>query len=220
MSGNLKIIHLDPRSLKPNGFNSNYVGPENEAKLRESLRKFGCYKPVICRELADGTLQILGGQHRAMAAADLKFETVPVVNLGRIDDKRAKAIGLADNGRYGEDDMTKLSAVIAELGEDAATYLPFSDQDLASLFAIGDIAITELDDDDGKDLGELVEQVSKPTLTHELLRFKVPIEDAGLIREVIDLLIKTKGYAKEQDSLAAAGMALVDVVKAGKAHLK
>ena len=38
--------------------------------------------------------------------------------------------------------------------------------------------------------------------------------------ERISELIKTKGYAKEQDSLAAAGMALVDLVKAGKAHLK
>jgi hypothetical protein len=164
-------------------------------------------------------LQILGGQHRAMAAADLKFDTVPVVNLGRIDDKRAKAIGLADNGRYGEDDLTKLSAIVADLGDDASTFLPFSDQDLASLFAIGDIAINDIEDEGAKDIDELVEQGAKPTLTHELLRFKVPIEDVGTVREVIDLLMKAKGYSKDNDSLAAAGMALVDLARAGRGHL-
>lgn len=216
----IRITQVEPSKLRANPWNSNYVGPENEAKLRESLRKFGCYKPVICRELPNGELQILGGQHRAMAAADLKFETVPVVNLGPIDDKRAKAIGLADNGRYGEDDMAKLSVIVSDLGDDASTYLPFSDQDLASLFAIGDISISDLDEDDEKDLDDLIEQAVKPTLTHEVMRFKVPIEDAGFIREVIDLLVKTKGYSKEKDSLAAAGMALVDLANAGKGHLK
>jgi ParB family chromosome partitioning protein len=216
----IQIIQVDPKKLRPNKFNSNYVGPENEEKLRESLRKFGCYKPVICRELSNGDLEILGGQHRAMAAADLKFETVPVVNLGRVDDKRAKAIGLADNGRYGEDDLAKLALIVADLGDDASTYLPFSDQDLASLFAIGDISIKDIDEDDAKDLDELVEQAAKPTMTHDLMRFKVPIEDAGLIREAIDMLIKAKGYGKEKDSLAAAGMALVDLVRAGRGAVK
>ena len=32
---------------------------ENEMKLDESIRKFGMFKPVVVRELPDGSLEIL-----------------------------------------------------------------------------------------------------------------------------------------------------------------
>ena len=210
---------MAPGLLKPNAYNSNYVPPENEAKLLESVERFGVYKPIVCRELADGTLEIIGGEHRARTAERAGIELVPVVNLGRIDDKKAKAISLADNGRYGEDDPTKLAEILLDLGDDAELYLPFDESDLAGIFAAKDIAFDDLDmptDAKSASLEELLD--AKPTMTHQLMRFKVPLEDAGRIQELFDRVIKTRGYSKDSDSLAAAGMALVDVVNAAREH--
>lgn len=215
-----RMMEVPPGSLKPNPWNSNYVPPDNEAKLRESMLRFGCYKPVVVRELADGTLQILGGQHRSAMAAELGIAVVPVANLGRMDDKTAKAIGLADNGRYGEDDPLKLLEILKDIGaNDAETFLPFDEKDLASLFSLDKIDLdTDLDLDGGDDIPDAPPEV-KPTLTHQLLRFKVPIADAQRVGDLLDKLIKAKGYSKDSDSLAAAGMALVDIVNAAKDHL-
>lgn len=214
-----KMQRAAPGALQPNPWNSNYVPPDNEAKLLESIRRFGVYKPVVCREIAGGVLEILGGQHRAAAAHKLGITEIDVVNLGPIDDRTAKAIGLADNGRYGDDDLTKLSQILAELGEaDAALFLPFSDEDLASIMTAGDINLDDLDMPDTEGAASLPD-LDKPTATHQLLKFKVPLGDAGAVTELIDWFIKAKGYAKDEDSLSAAGLALVDIARAAKTTL-
>lgn len=217
----LHIIHVPPDELIPNPWNSNYVSPDNERKLRQSVERFGVYKPIVCRELNDGTLQILGGEHRARVARDMALEVVPVVNLGRVDDKRAKEIGLADNGRYGDDDLIKLSEILKDIGaEEAVNFLPFEEKDLASIFAISKVDIDDLSlpDEDLAAPDDLAMDI-KATATHQLMTFKVPLGDAEGIAKVIDQLIKAKGYDKGQDSKAAAGMALVDIVNAAREHL-
>lgn len=223
MDDTLHIFHVPPSDLQVNPWNSNYVSPENEAKLRESVKRHGVYKPIICRELADGSLQILGGEHRARVARDLGIERVPVVNLGRISDKKAKEIGLADNGRYGDDDILKLSDILKDIGADeAVTFLPFEDRDLATIFNVAkvDIDDLELPDEKGDDgLDALATTELKSTATHQLMTFKVPLGDAEAVSKLIDQLIKAKGYDKGQDSKAAAGMALVDIVNAARGAL-
>ena len=87
----IEVIHVPPAQLKPNPWNTNKLSPEAEGKLDNSLLEFGLYKPIICRELPDGSLQILGGEHRTRAASRAGHATVPVVNLGQISDVRAKA---------------------------------------------------------------------------------------------------------------------------------
>ena len=73
---------VETSRLRPNPWNTNHVTPENEEKLRASIARFGVFKPIICRELQDGTLEILGGEHRWQTARDMGLDTVPVVNLG------------------------------------------------------------------------------------------------------------------------------------------
>lgn len=208
-----ETLHLAPSLLQPNPWNSNVVGPEMELRLDESLRRFGCYKPIIVRTLSDGTYEILGGQHRAASAARLKFPTVPVVNLGRIDDLKAKAIGLADNGRYGEDDALRLGAVLKDLGGDIADYLPFTEQDLAGIFAATEIDLDNLGftdtDEASPPLADVV--AARPTITHELMRFKVPVEDRERVQALFDRVMKSQGLTTESDSLVASGMALVAI---------
>lgn len=227
----IEIQHLAPQDLQPNPWNTNKLDAAAESKLEASILEFGelggLYKPVICRELDDGSLQILGGEHRTRAAARMGLATVPVVNVGRMSDLRAKALGLADNGQYGQDDAEGLAALLAEFKEGAAELLdilPYTEEDLAGIYASTSIdldTIGNLTDADDVDHGlpDPNDLPARATITHELMRFKVPVQDRERVEQLINSVIKNRGLKAEQDSLVAAGMALVEVCNAAKEHL-
>jgi ParB family transcriptional regulator, chromosome partitioning protein len=205
-------ISVAPERLKHNGWNTNVVSPDNEAKIDESIKRLGLFKPIICRELADGTLEILGGAHRRDSAIRLKMPEVPVTNLGRVDDKRAKEISLVDNGRYGNDDTLRLAELLDGLGspDDLATFMPYTDADFASIFSSVNIALDDLDipDDDGSPAPLPKEKVAQ---THQIMRFKVPVEDVGTITDLVESTMKAQRYT-EDDALTNAGHALVHLL--------
>lgn len=207
-----KFPSIDPKELHRNPWNSNKVTPENEAKIDESLKRFGMFKPIIVRELANGSLQIIGGQHRAEAAKRLKITSVPYFSLGHIDDKRAKAIGVIDNGRYGEDDTLQLAQLLEEIGDpdDLSKFLPYSDNEFESIFAATNIALDDLDLPDD----ELTPSApaAKAVQSHAVMRFKVPVGDVSTITEAIEKAMKQQGFTTE-DSLSNAGNALVHIFK-------
>ena len=205
----LKVIQVDPKALHPNPWNSNVVSPANEAKLDESIKRFGVFKPVICRELKDGTLQIIGGEHRAGSAVRLGITEIDVVNLGKITDKRAQEISLVDNGRFGEDDALKLSELLAGLGdiEELSKFMPYSENDLDTMFTSSSIALDELDDLDNDGPVE-IPSATKGSKTHQIVRFKIPVDDLDKITDLIDKAVKVQGFT-DSDSLTNAGDALV-----------
>lgn len=207
-----KYSETDPRSLKPNPWNTNVVSPENELKIEASIQRFGLFKPIIVRQLPSGDLEILGGEHRAKAAARMGVKKVPVMNLGIISDDKAKEIGLVDNGRYGEDDTLQLSELLQSLGdsEDLLAFLPYTDEDMSSIFSSSSIALDELElPEDSDSIPELPSGSVTPT--HQLMRFKVPIADAAKITLLIEKTMKEQGYTME-DSYANAGNALVHIL--------
>lgn len=212
MTNNIKMEMLDPAQLTPNPWNTNIVSPENQHKLEESVKRFGVFKPIVVRELADGTLQIIGGEHRWDAAKSLGHKTVPVVNLGRISDKKAKEIGLVDNGRYGADDTLQLASLLEDLGvnaEELASFMPYSQSDFDSIFSSVNIALDDLDLDDADELPATPAQ--KPAQTHQIMRFKVPLDDVGQISDLIEKTMKEQRFVDE-DSLSNAGNALVHLL--------
>jgi hypothetical protein len=221
MTTRLEIRYAPPSQLKPNPWNSNSCGPEMEARLQQSIERMGFYKPTVVRELPDGSLEILGGEHRVRVAGRMGLLEVPYVNLGRIPDDKAKAIGLADNGRYGEDDALKLSAILRDIADmDVTSFLPYTEQDLAGIFSADtiDLDMLGLDDDNKGSKEELptLEKPERPTLTHALMRFKVPVADQARVAAFIEHVVKTSGFKTEEDSMAAAGMALVAICNAAK----
>lgn len=205
-------------TLAPNPWNPNTVSAPEEDKLRVSLRKFGVFKPIIVRELDDGTLQILGGEHRWRAAQAEGYVEVPVANLGRIDDKAAKEIGLADNARYGHDDTLALAQLLGELDLGELTeFLPVTNSELDSIAAAASIALDELDDDSDS-LDDLAGG-EKPAATTQLMRFKVPVEDVQWISLLIEREMKANDFTDE-DALSNAGNALVNLLHRCKEALK
>lgn len=195
--------------LFPNPWNTNVVSPENQSKIEESIKRFGMFKPLVVRTLDDGRLEILGGQHRWEAAKALGIEQVEVVDLGKIDDKRAKEISLVDNSRYGSDDGLKFSELLREL-DDVEDYLPYSEADLNQIFSAAqvDFDAIGLDEESDEELEKKVEELTRKAPEFQMMRFKVPLADAGLVKGVIEGIIKLQGL-KDSDSLVNAGDALV-----------
>lgn len=202
---------VDPTLLKANPWNTNHVSSANEAKIDASVVKLGMFKPVLVRTLPDGTLQIIGGQHRVESALRLKLKTVPYHNLGAISDQQAKEIGLVDNARYGADDTLQLAELLEGLGtpEDLARFLPYSDSELDSIFSSVNIALDDLDMPDGDDDAPSV-AAPKAVQEFQVMRFKVPVGDVATITERIARVMKAQHFT-EEDSLANAGNALVHI---------
>ena len=211
----MRLINVDPRELQPNPWNTNHVSHENDIKLRASLRKHGMFKPLVVRELEDGTLQLLGGAHRAGAAIDEGITPVPAFNLGRVDDARAKEIGLIDNARYGSDDTLKLAELLEELGlQNVEPVMPWSAAEVDMLSASIAVDVDQLDlDEDEQSEPEDRDQGDAPKVskTHEIMRFKVGLGDAERLRRLIRTVIKDQGFTGADD-LTNAGDALAHIL--------
>ncbi|CAO3459704.1 hypothetical protein [Azospirillum argentinense] len=209
-------LYLDPRALTPNPWNTNVVSPENEAKLDASIQRLGVFKPIVVREV-EGIHQIIGGEHRRDSAIRLGMDRVPVINLGPIADPLAKEISLADNARYGADDMLSLAGLLDELGNahELTTFLPYTDTDLNAVFSSSSIALDALDYDETAGPDEPAEAPApKAPKTHTVMRFKVPIEDAERLAALIQAAQKEQGFTAE-DQLTNAGDALVHLLLGG-----
>ena len=196
--------------LFPNPWNTNTVAPDNQAKIEASIKRYGMFKPLICRTLDDGRLQIVGGEHRWEAAKAVGIQEVPIVNLGKIDDKRAKEISLIDNSRYGTDDSLKLAEVLKEL-DDVSEVMPISNKELEEIFSATTIDLDALDQVEEKadeEAEEVVEEITKSKPTTQVMRFKVPVADAEFVQNVINGICKLQGFTGS-DSLTNAGDALV-----------
>lgn len=205
----LQIDEIDPKRLRRNPWNTNVVSPANEAKLAESIKRLGFFKPILARELPSGELEVLGGEHRWQAALTEGHVSVPVVNLGRIDDKKAKEISLVDNGRYGQDDALQLAQLLESLGDsaDLAKFMPYDDKELESIFASVSIDIDDLELSD-EDAVPPPLPPTKQVQEFQIMRFKVPVADVDAVKDRIEQIMKAQKLT-EDDSLTNAGLALV-----------
>ena len=209
----MKSFEIDPRKLAPNPWNSNNVGPENMEKLKKSITELGFASAVVVREREDGKYEILGGKHRTDAAIALGLAKVPVVNLGRIDDKKARKIGLVDNHRYGNDDALKLAKIIEEIGEevsDLTSFLPLQQADIEAVMGMVDINLDDFDvsmpDEHEEPDGEEGPRERAPK-THDVLKFRLSMKDAESVRLLVEKTMKAEKF-NDNDEMTNAGDAL------------
>lgn len=208
----MKPILCSPLTLKPNPWNTNEVSAENMEKLKKSIQDLGFVTAVICRELDDGSLEILGGQHRAEAAIALGLPKIPVVNLGHKPDEEAKKIGLVDNSRYGTDDVLALAELLDDIGlarDELASFLPMDDDEMDQVYGAVNVDLDSLDFmETGEDDDEEVEtRPEKPAQTHTNMRFRVRKADAEAIGRVIEACIREEKI-DDGDESSNAGSAL------------
>ena len=213
------MMYVDPSELRPNPWNPNKMDVLNEDKLDESIKQLGFVKPVIVRELADGTLEILGGEHRSESAVRLGIMEIPVTNLGKVGDEDAKKIGLVDNGRYGDDDLELLSEVFKNIGspEDIMSFLPISEDEIGNIFDhdvevdLDLVGLDELSREEEHEEIDLEDAMTSAIKTHQIMRFKVSMEDSARIQDFIERMMSEHGYT-ESDAMTNAGDALTHVI--------
>lgn len=155
MTNKLTIHYGDPAELQPNPWNPNQMSAENEQKLFASLDK-GEFKPLLVRQLDNGSLQILGGEHRRQYYIE-RGKEAPYINLGVISDERAKQITIADNVRYGYDDQYALNQILREINDVAVETLPIDEDELRSIMGSTHVDLDELvglDDAGGHEIEE------------------------------------------------------------------
>lgn len=210
-----KFAVVDPTELVPNPWNTNVMTPENEAKLEASLDRFGFFRPVVVRDMPDGTKQIIGGEHR-WEISKKKGIQVAIMNLGTITDKEAKEISVADNARYGVDDTLAFAEFLKEMDSaaDLQTFLPYTETDFADIFSSSNIALDDLDIEENFDKdAEKDEEVpaAKAPKTHTIMRYKVTLGDAERLTALIAQTQKHHGLTGSDD-LTNAGDALVQLL--------
>lgn len=206
---------VDPRTLAFSPWNVNVVSPENMKKLRASIERFGVFRPVVARELDDGTLQIIAGEHTVRTVLDLGWPEMDVYNLGRISEARAKEISVVDNQHYGVEDAFGLGNLLKDFEVDAGSILPFTETELEQLYQSTkiDFDALEIPEDSAfsDERAEEENRADRPTATHQVMRFKVPLADAEKVERAIDRVMKREGFTGS-DSLTNAGDALVWLV--------
>ena len=190
------------------------VSPENETKLANSVKELGQFKPVIVRSLPDGATdyEILGGEHRWQNAKAAGDKTIMILDLGEVDDIKAKKISIADNARYGTDDIIELSKLLETIGSpaDLQEILPYTAADINALRSASHIALDDLELPEDSDVEAETPEAKpeKAPKTHTIMRFKVPIGDAERLTERLTKIQKAQGFTAS-DELTNAGDALV-----------
>lgn len=217
---NLNITYVLPGELSPNPWNPNVVDSVQQEKIINSLREKGFFKPVLVREVEGSGLEIIGGEHRVVAAKELGIE-VPIVNLGVIEDGEAKLVGQLDNAQYGQDDENLLSKLFqdGDMGDPdlLLSVLPMNESYLEGFFSndIGNESLEEmlndLNSDEGEDNGLNLEQTPTTSNT-QILRFKVSNIDGDFVTELINKTRLAEGY-KDEDALTNAGDALICLLR-------
>lgn len=217
----METIKINPKDLQFSPWNVNTVSPENMEKLKTSVKRNGIFRPVVVRELADGTHEVIAGEHTTRVAIELGYETIDVYNLGPITDLRAKEISIIDNQHFGVEDQFGMGKILQEIQDSGdvlvADFLPFSDRDLNNIFRSTKIDLETLDMDDDEVDSMIPEyrpedSVARAPVTHQQMRFQIPLQDAEFVTRMIEGVIKRQGF-KGGSQFENAGEALVHILR-------
>ena len=133
--------------LIPYALNSRTHSDEQVAQLAASIREFGFTNPV----LIDEANNLIAGHGRLLAARKLKMDQVPAVVVTGLDDRKRRALVIADNKlalSAGWDDEA-LRAELEDLAGDFGALMGFSEDELVALLNEHDFA-PGTEDDQGK----------------------------------------------------------------------
>lgn len=164
-----KDIIVDINKIQPNSWNpkeSIDESGENKKRyeeIKEQINKKGLFEAITVRELED-QYEILDGFHRWNACKDLGFTEIRVNNLGKIDDKLARAITLIKEQKKVPLSELKVAEIVGwfreqdiedDMIKDLLGYTDETFDEYTRLFSFdwSEYAI-EIDTDEEDDIGE------------------------------------------------------------------
>lgn len=216
--GTQQIVWLNADELTPNSWNPNSVGVDNMDKLKASLQNNGFFKPTLYRTLENGVKEIIGGEHRVLAADELGMK-VPTINLGTIDDVMAKKLTLMDNDSYGENDTGQVAKVLRDLEESGMNIteeMTYSEDELSELLNMTvDVSFEDLDDLDDIDLSDSETPRDKVEPEQEsvfkTIKVKVDISESEEFQDQIDAAL-ARHDIEDSDPAVARGLLFAELL--------
>jgi ParB-like chromosome segregation protein Spo0J len=121
--------------------NPQYLTPHQMEALKASITRDGFLAPILVRRKGK-KYEILSGNHRAMAANELGFKTVPAL-CGRFTEQQAKRIAINLNTVHGDPTAELLVPFLAELDEELLSTIHL-DESMRSEIAALDANMAEL----------------------------------------------------------------------------
>lgn len=124
-----KIVAVE--DLVPYALNSRTHSDEQVAQLAASIREFGFTNPI----LIDEANNLIAGHGRVLAARKAKMEDIPAVVVTGLDDRRRRALVIADNKlalNAGWDEEA-LRVELEDLAGDFGELMGFSEDELVAL---------------------------------------------------------------------------------------
>jgi hypothetical protein len=124
-----KIVSVE--DLIPYALNSRTHSDAQVAQLAASIREFGFTNPV----LVDEQNNLIAGHGRLLAARKLKLTEVPAVVVTGLDDRKRRALVIADNklALNADWDEEALRVELEDLAGDFGELMGFSDDELVAL---------------------------------------------------------------------------------------
>lgn len=171
-----KIMSVE--DLIPYALNTRTHSDEQVAQIAASIRAFGFTNPV----LIDENNNLIAGHGRVMAARKLKMTDVPAVVVTGLDDRKRRALIIADNklalnAGWDED---ALRIELEDLGADFGALMGFSQDELVALLKA-----------DTEDENEYTKKVSAPL--YEPTGPKPEVEELFNDEKTRDLLYGIEG---------------------------
>lgn len=127
----LKIVEVDPKSLKVAEYNPRQMTEKQVIDLTESIRRFGMVDPLIVNRHKGRENTVIGGHQRLKIAVREGFGTVPVVYVD-LDEKRECELNLRLNKNLGEWDW----GMLANFDEEILKDIGFSGDELDQAFGL------------------------------------------------------------------------------------
>ena len=129
--------------LIPYAFNSRMHSDQQIAQLAAAIREFGFTNPV----LVDEENNLIAGHGRLLAARKLKMDQVPSIVVAGLDDRRRRALVIADNklALNAEWDVEALGVELDDLAEEFGELMGFSQDELVALMTKVEEGLTDED---------------------------------------------------------------------------
>ena len=129
------IVSID--SLIPYVLNSRTHDDKQVAQLASSIKEFGFTNPV----LVDCDKNLIAGHGRVLAARKLGMDAVPAVVVTGLDDRKRRALVIADNklALNADWDEESLRVELEDLSTDFGELMGFSGDELATLLGLEEV---------------------------------------------------------------------------------
>lgn len=136
----MEVVELLLERLVEAPWNPNAMDATGQARLRESIARYGLVVPLVVRSL-DDRFEVLSGNHRLAILRELGLPSAPCVAVD-LDDAHARLLAQALNRIHGDDDLglraELLRTVLAHLTpEQVLAVLPESAQSLQQFASLG-----------------------------------------------------------------------------------